>query len=187
MPDTHVYLAHDLSRSLPGLIAAAGCTQAEIALRLRIDPAVVSLWCRGRRPVPGARLAPLAEALGITLDELLDGQPAASPDVLVVAETVEHFWPDPAGEPYPVDGYGVVPEWHDAATRYTAWARREAELEAEREQRARAFRATLGQVHYAPAVEPLTSGPALRCRLGHWGCGRQHPARPHACRAKAAA
>ena len=54
----------------------SGLRQAEVARRLGIDPSVPSLWEQGKRAVPPSRLQPLAEILGVSLDELVGVEPA---------------------------------------------------------------------------------------------------------------
>lgn len=66
----------DLSSRLRALRERQGLRQSEIARRMAVDPSIPSLWEQGKRPVPPRRLRPLAEALGVSLEELLEGAPA---------------------------------------------------------------------------------------------------------------
>jgi transcriptional regulator with XRE-family HTH domain len=61
----------DLSSALGPLIARRKLNMAEVARRLPVDPAIVSLWCSGRRRVPASRLEPLARVLKVPLQQLV--------------------------------------------------------------------------------------------------------------------
>lgn len=65
--------AVDLSDRLRRLRQRSGQTQSAISRALGLDPSIPSLWEQGRRLVPPTRLVGLAEALEVTLDELLEG------------------------------------------------------------------------------------------------------------------
>jgi len=67
----------DLSFRMRELRARQGLRQSELARRMGLDPSIPSLWEQGKRPVPASRLRALADALGVPLDELLDGIPDA--------------------------------------------------------------------------------------------------------------
>lgn len=63
----------DLSTRMRDLRARQGLKQSEVARRMRLDPSIPSLWEQGKRLVPASRVPALAEALGVSLEELLDG------------------------------------------------------------------------------------------------------------------
>jgi transcriptional regulator with XRE-family HTH domain len=63
----------DLSTRMRDLRARQGLKQSEVARRMRLDPSIPSLWEQGKRLVPANRLRALAEALEVTLEELLEG------------------------------------------------------------------------------------------------------------------
>lgn len=63
----------DLSHRMRELRARLGLKQSEVARRIGLDPSIPSLWEQGKRPVPANRVASLAEALGVSLSELLEG------------------------------------------------------------------------------------------------------------------
>ena len=63
----------DLSTRMRDLRARQGLKQSEVARRMRLDPSIPSLWEQGKRLVPANRVRALAEALEVSLDELLDG------------------------------------------------------------------------------------------------------------------
>src|SRR2546428_892827 len=63
----------DLSTRMRDLRARQGLKQSEVARRMRLDPSIPSLWEQGKRLVPANRLRALAEALEVTVEELLDG------------------------------------------------------------------------------------------------------------------
>jgi transcriptional regulator with XRE-family HTH domain len=68
----------DLSSKMRELRARQGLKQSQVARRLGVDPSIPSLWEQGKRPVPASRVQALADALGVTLDELLAGTEAGS-------------------------------------------------------------------------------------------------------------
>jgi transcriptional regulator with XRE-family HTH domain len=63
----------DLSTRMRDLRARQGLKQSEVARRMRLDPSIPSLWEQGKRLVPANRLRALADALEVTVEELLDG------------------------------------------------------------------------------------------------------------------
>jgi transcriptional regulator with XRE-family HTH domain len=70
----------DLSSRLRSLRERQGLRQSEIARRMALDPSIPSLWEQGKRPVPSRRLQPLADALGVSLEELLEASPTGAGD-----------------------------------------------------------------------------------------------------------
>lgn len=76
----------DLSMRMRDLRARRGLKQSEVARRLRLDPSIPSLWEQGKRLVPANRVRALADALEVSLEELLEGvagaQRAASKPLL---------------------------------------------------------------------------------------------------------
>jgi transcriptional regulator with XRE-family HTH domain len=100
----------DLSTRMRDLRARQGLKQSEVARRMRLDPSIPSLWEQGKRLVPANRVRALAEALEVSVEELLDGvsgaqrqTPAPSPSA--VARTL----PDTPSR-------GVVAELVDQST-----------------------------------------------------------------------
>ena len=67
----------DLSARMREIRARQGLKQSEIARRMGLDPSIPSLWEQGKRPVPANRIGSLAEALGVSVNELLEGLPGA--------------------------------------------------------------------------------------------------------------
>src|SRR5690349_22519545 len=63
----------DLSARMRDLRARQGLKQSEVARRMRLDPSIPSLWEQGKRLVPANRMRALAQALEVSLEELLDG------------------------------------------------------------------------------------------------------------------
>jgi transcriptional regulator with XRE-family HTH domain len=63
----------DLSTRMRELRARQGLMQSEVARRMRLDPSVLSCWERGVSLVPVNRVRALADALEVTVEELLDG------------------------------------------------------------------------------------------------------------------
>jgi transcriptional regulator with XRE-family HTH domain len=63
----------DLSTRMRDLRARQGLKQSEVARRMRLDPSIPSLWEQGKRLVPANRVRALAEALEVTVEELLEG------------------------------------------------------------------------------------------------------------------
>jgi transcriptional regulator with XRE-family HTH domain len=78
----------DLSARMRELRARQGLKQSEVARRMGLDPSIPSLWEQGKRLVPANRLRPLAEALEVSVEELLDGvsgAPRSAPKPVVEA------------------------------------------------------------------------------------------------------
>jgi transcriptional regulator with XRE-family HTH domain len=63
----------DLSKRMRELRARQELKQSEVARRMALDPSIPSLWEQGRRLVPPSRVRSLADALEVTVEELLDG------------------------------------------------------------------------------------------------------------------
>src|SRR6267143_5776579 len=63
----------DLSTRMRDLRARQGLKQSEVARRMGLDPSIPSLWEQGKRLVPANRVRSLADALEVTVEELLDG------------------------------------------------------------------------------------------------------------------
>jgi transcriptional regulator with XRE-family HTH domain len=63
----------DLSARMRDLRNRQGLKQSEVARRMGLDPSIPSLWEQGKRLVPANRLRALAEALEVTIEELLEG------------------------------------------------------------------------------------------------------------------
>jgi transcriptional regulator with XRE-family HTH domain len=63
----------DLSTRMRDLRARQGLKQSEVARRMRLDPSIPSLWEQGKRLVPANRVRALADALEVSMEELLDG------------------------------------------------------------------------------------------------------------------
>src|SRR5438045_9739954 len=63
----------DLPTRMRDLRSREGMKQSEVAWRMSLDPSIPSLWEQGKRLVPANRVRALAEALEVSLDELLDG------------------------------------------------------------------------------------------------------------------
>ncbi len=68
----------DLSTRMRDLRARQGLKQSEVARRMGLDPSIPSLWEQGKRLVPANRVKPLAEALEVTIEELLEGVSGAA-------------------------------------------------------------------------------------------------------------
>jgi transcriptional regulator with XRE-family HTH domain len=68
----------DLSARMRDLRARQGLKQSEVARRMGLDPSIPSLWEQGKRMVPANRLRALADALEVTVEELLDGVSGAT-------------------------------------------------------------------------------------------------------------
>lgn len=75
----------DLSTRMRDLRARQGLKQSEVARRMRLDPSIPSLWEQGKRLVPANRVRALADALEVTVEELLDGVTGAQPRPAKVA------------------------------------------------------------------------------------------------------
>jgi transcriptional regulator with XRE-family HTH domain len=69
----------DLSTRMRDLRSRQGLKQSEVARRMRLDPSIPSLWEQGKRLVPANRVRALADALEVTVEELLDGVAGAQP------------------------------------------------------------------------------------------------------------
>jgi transcriptional regulator with XRE-family HTH domain len=63
----------DLSTRMRDLRARQGLKQSEVARRMGLDPSIPSLWEQGKRLVPANRVRALAEALEVSVEELLEG------------------------------------------------------------------------------------------------------------------
>jgi len=63
----------DLSLRMRDLRARQGLKQSEVARRMGLDPSIPSLWEQGKRMVPANRVRSLAEALEVSVEELLEG------------------------------------------------------------------------------------------------------------------
>src|SRR5690242_12066194 len=100
----------DLSARMRDLRARQGLKQSEVARRMRLDPSIPSLWEQGKRLVPANRVRALADALEVTVEELLDGVAGAQPRATkVIAEpvaapsSVAELIDDRAVRPLPAD------------------------------------------------------------------------------------
>jgi transcriptional regulator with XRE-family HTH domain len=69
----------DLSTRMRDLRMRQGLKQSEVARRMRLDPSIPSLWEQGKRMVPANRVRSLADALEVSVDELLEGVSGAQP------------------------------------------------------------------------------------------------------------
>jgi transcriptional regulator with XRE-family HTH domain len=65
----------DYGRHLVALREAAGLTQQQLADQLGVHPSNVGFWERAAKPPRGDVLAALAEALGVSMDELMRTAP----------------------------------------------------------------------------------------------------------------
>jgi len=63
----------DLSLRMRDLRNRQGLKQSEVARRMGLDPSIPSLWEQGKRLVPANRVRSLAEALEVSVEELLEG------------------------------------------------------------------------------------------------------------------
>lgn len=104
----------DLSRRMRDLRARQGLKQSEVARRMRLDPSIPSLWEQGKRLVPANRVKALADALEVSIEELLEGvsgaqRPSAQP---LVDETTPVSFVDLIEEravrPHPSDDAPLV-------------------------------------------------------------------------------
>src|SRR5690348_3692558 len=78
----------DLSMRMRDLRARQGLKQSEVARRMRLDPSIPSLWEQGKRLVPANRVRALADALEVTMEELLEGVAGAQPrSTKIIPET----------------------------------------------------------------------------------------------------
>ncbi|HEY1295879.1 MAG TPA: helix-turn-helix transcriptional regulator [Chloroflexota bacterium] len=69
----------DLSTRMRDLRTRQGLKQSEVARRMRLDPSIPSLWEQGKRMVPANRVRALADALEVSVDELLEGVSGTQP------------------------------------------------------------------------------------------------------------
>src|SRR5919198_3133884 len=76
----------DLSARMREIRARQGLKQSEVARRMGLDPSIPSLWEQGKRLVPASRVRSLAEALEVTVEELLDGVTGAPQPARQVVE-----------------------------------------------------------------------------------------------------
>jgi transcriptional regulator with XRE-family HTH domain len=90
----------DLSARMRELRARQGLKQSELARRMGLDPSIPSLWEQGKRLVPANRVRSLADALEVTVEELLDGVSGAP-------QTARQFVESPARA-----AVGDLPEEH---------------------------------------------------------------------------
>ncbi|MBV9132606.1 MAG: helix-turn-helix transcriptional regulator [Chloroflexi bacterium] len=99
----------DLSTRMRDLRARQGLKQSEVARRMRLDPSIPSLWEQGKRLVPANRVRALADALEVTVEELLDGvagaQPRSSkaPSDPSLSSNISELIDDRAVRPLPAD------------------------------------------------------------------------------------
>jgi transcriptional regulator with XRE-family HTH domain len=149
-----VHLSARLQAIFRGRGRVIGRGQREIADRMHLHNSILSLWVRGKRPVPGARIPALAAALEMTVEQLLDG-------VDVPRERVLPLAPAPSGPP------PAPPAQPSAPVRPASSAIQEAA------QRAAGSRAIVTH-------EALAMGPSSRCARGHYECVRTHAPQPHA-------
>ena len=104
----------DLSTRMRDLRARQGLKQSEVARRMRLDPSIPSLWEQGKRMVPANRVRALADALEVTLEELLDGVQGAQPPAAKPAveeprlPSVVELIDDRSVRPVPVDDAPVL-------------------------------------------------------------------------------
>src|ERR687889_743038 len=63
----------DLSARMRELRGRQGLKQSEVARRMGLDPSIPSLWEQGKRLVPANRVRALADALEVSVEELLEG------------------------------------------------------------------------------------------------------------------
>jgi transcriptional regulator with XRE-family HTH domain len=80
----------DLSTRMRDLRARQGLKQSEVARRMRLDPSIPSLWEQGKRLVPANRVRALADALEVSMEELLDGVSGAQRQPLKTALEEPH-------------------------------------------------------------------------------------------------
>jgi transcriptional regulator with XRE-family HTH domain len=102
----------DLSTRMRELRARQGLKQSEVARRMRLDPSIPSLWEQGKRLVPANRVRALAEALEVSVEELLDGVSGTQRTTAAVkSATADHparpamseLLDDQVVRPHPVD------------------------------------------------------------------------------------
>jgi len=80
----------DLSMRMRDLRARQGLKQSEVARRMRLDPSIPSLWEQGKRLVPANRVRALADALEVSVEELLEGVSGAQRPTKPLAEENNH-------------------------------------------------------------------------------------------------
>jgi transcriptional regulator with XRE-family HTH domain len=80
----------DLSSRMRDLRARQGLKQSEVARRMRLDPSIPSLWEQGKRLVPANRVQALADALEVTVEELLEGVSGAQRPTAKALSEVTH-------------------------------------------------------------------------------------------------
>jgi transcriptional regulator with XRE-family HTH domain len=103
----------DLSTRMRELRARQGLKQSEVARRMRLDPSIPSLWEQGKRLVPANRVRALADALEVSVEELLDGvtgpertatvKPAALEHATNARSSISELIDDRAVRPHPAD------------------------------------------------------------------------------------
>jgi transcriptional regulator with XRE-family HTH domain len=76
----------DLSTRIRELRTRQGLKQSEVARRMGLDPSIPSLWEQGKRLVPANRVRALADALGVSVAELLQEASGAPKPVVPVAD-----------------------------------------------------------------------------------------------------
>ena len=77
----------DLSARMRELRSRQGLKQSELARRMGLDPSIPSLWEQGKRLVPANRVRSLADALEVSVEELLDGVTGAPQPSRQVSES----------------------------------------------------------------------------------------------------
>jgi transcriptional regulator with XRE-family HTH domain len=80
----------DLSTRMRDLRARQGLKQSEVARRMRLDPSIPSLWEQGKRLVPANRVRALADALEVSVEELLEGVSGAQRPSKSLTEDIHH-------------------------------------------------------------------------------------------------
>src|SRR5215467_7373016 len=80
----------DLSTRMRDLRARQGLKQSELARRMGLDPSIPSLWEQGKRLVPANRVRALADALEVSVEELLEGVSGAQRPTKPLAEENNH-------------------------------------------------------------------------------------------------
>ncbi len=76
----------DLSAQIRDLRARKRLTQREVGRRMKLDSSIPGLWEQGKRPVPANRVQSLAEALEVTVAQLLETVPGPAPAARSVVE-----------------------------------------------------------------------------------------------------
>jgi len=77
LSDEEKAFLRQLGARIAELRKARGLTQAQLAERLDVGQQHVASFEVGRRRVPVSQLSPLADALGVSIEELLGTQPKA--------------------------------------------------------------------------------------------------------------